>query len=124
MLSQRLNQPNLPQVNFTYTASPTARALYDPGVALRVTDGGARVGRARETSQTYPSPASRDFVPRRRSRKHPRWAQSATFGPYSVYGDARRMTEGEGRPVAMKDDDSTSPSPADAPPLSALQTAR
>ena len=27
------------------TADPTARAFYDPGVALRVTDGGARVAR-------------------------------------------------------------------------------
>ena len=34
------------------------------------------------------------------------------------------MTEGEGRPVAIQDDDPTRPSPADAPPLSALQTAR
>ena len=106
------------------TASPTARAFYDPGVALRVTDGGARMGRAREAPQTHPSPANRDFVWRRRSRKHPRWPQSATFGPYSVNGDAPRMTEGEGRPVAMHDDDPTRPSPADAPPLSALQTAR
>ena len=38
--------------------------------------------------------------------------------------DAPRTTEGEGRPVAMHDDDSTRPSPADAPPLSALKIAR
>ena len=106
------------------TNVPTPRSFYDPSVALRVTDGGARVGRARETSQTHPSPANRDFVSRRRSRKHPRWPQSATFGPYSVTGDAPRMTEGEGRPVAIQDDDPTRPSPADAPPFSALQTAR
>ena len=46
------------------------------------------------------------------------------FWADSVIGDAPRMTEGEARPVAMHDDDSTRPSPADAPPLSALQTAR
>ena len=59
-----------------------------------------------------------------RENTPPLWPQSATFGPYNVDEDAPRMTEGEGRPVAMKDDDPTRPSPADAPPLSALQTAR
>ena len=106
------------------TASPTRRSFATPIAPTRVTHGGARVGRVGHAPQTHPSPANRDFVPRRRSRKHPRWPQSATFGPYSVIGDAPRMTEGEGRPVAIQDDDPTRPSPADAPPFSALQTAR
>ena len=89
-------------------------------MALRVTDGGARVGRARETSQTHPSPANRDFVPRRPTRKHPRWPQSANFGPYSVYGDAPRMTEGEGHTADIDDAAATRPSPANSHRVAAI----
>ena len=95
-------------------------------MALRVTDGGARVGRARET---YLRPTRRPRIEtlcRGADRENtPASPNRPLLGrTYSVIGDAPRMTEGEGRPVAMKDDDSTSPSPADAPPLSALKTAR
>ena len=101
------------------TASPTRRSFATPIAPPRVTDGGARVGRVRRAPRTHPSPANRDFVSERRSRKHPRWPQSATFGGYSASGDAPRMTEGEGSTAAIDDAAAKRPSPANAPRVAA-----
>ena len=68
---------------------PTARAFYDPGVALRVTDGGARVGSATQPPQTHPSPANRDFVSRRPIAKTP---------PLVPIGDLLGRTASTGTP--------------------------
>ena len=102
------------------TASTARGSFATADASPRVTDGGARVGRVRRAPRTHPSPANRDFVSERRSRKHPRWPQSPTFGGCSASGDAPRMTEGEGQSAAIDDAAATRPSPANSPRIAAI----